>query len=29
VKESGYGRELSASGVDEYIRLHAISNKRL
>lgn len=29
VKESGYGRELSANGVDEYIRLHAVTNKRL
>jgi acyl-CoA reductase-like NAD-dependent aldehyde dehydrogenase len=29
VKESGYGRELSAHAVDEYTRLHAVTNKRL
>ncbi len=29
VKHSGYGRELSGHAVDEYVRLHAVSNKRL
>ena len=29
VGDSGYGRELSAHGIDEYVRLHAVTNKRL
>jgi acyl-CoA reductase-like NAD-dependent aldehyde dehydrogenase len=28
-KQSGYGRELSHRAVDEYVRIHAVTNKRL
>jgi aldehyde dehydrogenase len=28
-KQSGYGRELSYHAIDEYVRIHAVTNKRL
>lgn len=28
-KQSGYGRELSSAAIDEYVRLQAVTNKRL
>ncbi|MCW2986964.1 MAG: Aldehyde dehydrogenase [Conexibacter sp.] len=29
VKQSGYGRELGPEGVEEYVNLHAVTNKRV